>query len=454
MSTFMEEYKQKLITPDQAAKLVKSGDYVNYAEFSSFPAEFDKALGKRAEEEGLLDVTIDAAGSVRFPEVVKNDPEMKTFTYYSAHYSGIDRMLGDKNRISYYITQYHDLQKIRGEAVQPWTKKNLSCVLTAPMDSHGNFNFGMTTSDTYAQLKNSEIVIVEVNEKIPYVMGGYMESINIKDVDYIIESDESVFLMPDSTKISPASQKIAENIMPLIEDRSVLQLGIGGVPNAIGAMIAGSGLKDLGIQTEMFCDAMTAMYEAGKITNKYKRRDVGRSIFTFCFGNKKTHEFLHKNPQVAGYNCDYTNNPKNIAIEDKVVSINNIIEVDLFSQVNSESDGIRHISGTGGSLDYHIGAWESNGGKGIFAFESTYTDKEGKVHSRVRPTLSPGSIVTCPRTLVHYLATEHGIVNIKGRTIWGRAEAVISIAHPDFRDELIKQAQAMKIWSPTNKIAY
>ncbi|NMC28330.1 MAG: butyryl-CoA:acetate CoA-transferase [Syntrophomonadaceae bacterium] len=451
---FMEEYKSKLITPEKAAGLVKSGDFVGYGHFNLFPAEFDKALGKRAGEEGLINVTIDCASSVRYPEVVKNDPEMRTFTYYSNHFNGLERKLGDVNRISYVPTQYHDLQKIRGEVVQPFLKKNIMCILTCPMDSHGNFNFGIAASETYATLKNEDMIIVEVNEKSPYCIGGAMESVNIKDVDYIIESDENVFMMPQAGEPSETEKAIAGFIMPMIPDRACLQLGIGGVPNTIGALIAKSDLKDLGVNTEMFCDAMVDMYEAGKITNKYKTRDVGRSTFTFCFGNKKTHEFLHKNPQVAAYDCNYTNNPKYIALEDNVISINNIIEVDLFSQVCSESNGIRQISGTGGSLDFHIGAWESKGGKGILAFNSTYKDKEGRVRSRINPCLPSGAVVTVPRVMVHYLVTEYGAVNMKGRSIWGMAEGVISIAHPDFRDDLIKAAQAMKIWSPTNRIPF
>lgn len=454
MSTFMQEYKHKLRTPDQAARLVKSGDFVGYGEFAIFPAEFDIALGKRAGEDNLHDVTIAAGSSVRLPKVVENDPERKTFTYYSGHYSNIDRKLGDKNQISLIVSQFHDLQKIRGDVIQPFARKNVICILTTPMDKHGNFNFGLCCSDIYAQLKNADIVIVEVNEQLPYCLGGSMESINIKDVDCIIESHEPIFVMPPSPEPTEVEKKIVEIIMPMIPDRACLQLGIGGIPNMIGKLIAKSDLKDLGVNTEMFCDAMVEMYEAGKITNKYKTRDVGRSSFTFCLGNKETYQFLDHNPQTAAYNCDYTNNPKNIALEDNVISINNIIEVDLLSQVCAESYGLRQISGTGGALDFHIGAFESRGGAGIMAFNSTFTDASGKVHSRIKPFLTPGGVVTCPRTLVNWLVTEYGAVNMKGRTIWGRAEALINIAHPDFRDELIKSAQEMGIWSPTNKTAY
>jgi len=322
---FMEEYKSKLVSAQKAAAQVKSGDLVAYGHFGLFPAAFDKALGQRAGED-LVNVTIDVASSVRFPEVVKNDPDMKTFTYYSNHFNGMDRKLGDINRIAYVPTSYHELQKIRYEANQPFDRKNVMCLTTCPMDKHGNFNFGIAASNTYATLKNTATVIVEVNEKNPYCMGGAMESINIKDVDFIIETDERIFTMPPAGEPSDTEKQIATHIMPMIPNRACLQLGIGGVPNTIGALIAQSDIKDLGVNTEMFCDAMVDMYEAGKITNRYKTRDIGRSSFTFCFGNEKTHQFLDHNPQVAAYDCNYTNNPKYIALEDNVISINNCIE--------------------------------------------------------------------------------------------------------------------------------
>ncbi len=239
--------------------------------------------------------------------------------------------------------------------------------------------------------------------------------------------------------------------MPLIEDGSCLQLGIGGIPNAIGMLIADSDLKDLGINSEMFCDAFVKMYEAGKVTNKYKTRDKGRSTYTFCFATQETYDFMDNNPQCASYNADYTNNPKYIQMEKKVVAINNIVEIDLLSQVASETNGLRQISGTGGQLDFNIGAFESRGGKGILAFESTFTRKNGEVVSRIRPLLTPGSVVTIPRTCVHYVATEYGIVNLKGRSVWNRTEQLINLAAPQFRDDLIKEAKEMKIWSRTNK---
>ncbi|HWQ74388.1 MAG TPA: acetyl-CoA hydrolase/transferase C-terminal domain-containing protein [Syntrophomonas sp.] len=452
MSNLMNEFNSKVISAEKAAGLVKSGDLVAYGYFGIPPHDFDIALGNRVDE--LKDVTVHVAGSVRMWQFLKTDPEGKVFTLISDHFSALDRMLGDKGRAVYGPVQYHEFHRMRLELQQPFIQRDVICLTTTPMDSHGNFNFGLCNSDTYAELAHAKIVIVETNPNLPYCLGGEMECINLKDVDYIIESNAPVFTMPPAAPPTEAEIKIAEHIMPLIPNGACLQLGIGGVPNTIGNLIAQSDLQDLGVNTEMYCDAITELYEAGKITNKRKTRDVGRSTFTFCFGNKKTHEFLHNNPQIASYNCDYTNNPKYIQLEDNVISINNCVEADLLSQVCSESSGLRQISGTGGSLDFHMGAFESKGGKGILAFEATYKDKNGNLQSRIKPMLTPGAVVTVPRVMVHYIATEWGIVNMKMRSVWGRAEQMINLAHPEFRDDLLKNAREMGLWSRTNRIPF
>ena len=452
MSANMNEYKRKLISAEKAAQLVKSGDLVAYGEFGIPPYDFDIALGNRVDE--LKDVTVHACGSVRTWQIVKNDPEGEVFTLILDHFSALDRVLGDRGRAVYSPVNYHDFHRMRLELHQPFSQKDVICITTTPMDAYGNFNYGLCNSDTYAQLTNAKIVIVEANPNMPYCLGGAMEYININDVDYIIESQAPIFTMPPAQAPSEAEIKIAENILPLIPNGACLQLGIGGIPNTIGNLLAESDLRDLGIHTEMYCDAFTELYEAGKITNKHKTRDKGRSTYTFCFGNQKTHEFLHNNPLLASYDCDYTNNPKNIQLENNMISINNCVEVDLLTQVTSETSGLRQISGTGGALDFHIGAFESQGGKGILAFESTYEDKNGKLHSRINPVLAPGSVVTVPRTLVHYIATEWGVVNMKMRSAWGRAEQMINLAHPYFRDDLLKSAKELGLWSRTNRIPY
>jgi acyl-CoA hydrolase len=236
-----------------------------------------------------------------------------------------------------------------------------------------------------------------------------------------------------------------------IEDGSCLQLGIGGLPNVIGSMIAESDLKNLGVHTEMLVDSMVDLYNSGKITGSQKTIDQFKMVYTFAMGTNKLYEFLHNNPGCASYPVDYTNDPRIIERNDKVVAINNAVEIDLFSQICSESAGTRQISGTGGQLDFIYGAFNSDQGKGIIGLSSTFTDKTGKIHSRIVPTLSNGSIVTVPRSIVQYVATEYGIVQLKGKSTWERAEALINIAHPMFRDKLIAQAHKMHIWSDHNR---
>jgi acyl-CoA hydrolase len=229
-----------------------------------------------------------------------------------------------------------------------------------------------------------------------------------------------------------------------------MQLGIGGMPNAVGAMIAKSDLKDLGIHTEMFVDSFVDMIEAGQVTGAKKNIDKYKVVATFALGSKTTYDYVDNNPRVAFYPVDYTNDPFVIAKNDKVVAINNCVEVDILGQICSESSGTRQISGTGGQLDFTYGAYRSKGGRAFICMSSAYTKKGGLI-SRIKATLTPGAVVTVPRTMVHYLVTEYGVVDLKGRTLWERAEAVISIAHPDVRDQLIKEAEEIGVWRRSNK---
>jgi acyl-CoA hydrolase len=193
------------------------------------------------------------------------------------------------------------------------------------------------------------------------------------------------------------------------------------------------------------------MYEAGRITGKRKSIDRGKMVYTFAMGSKKLYDFLDNNPVAAIYPVSYTNDPATIGRNPKVMAINNALEVDLFTQVASEAAGWRQISGTGGQLDFIMGAYKSEGGKGLICINSTYKKKDGSIGSRIVPTLSPGTIVTCPRSVVHYIVTEFGVAQMKAKSTWERAEALINIAHPDFRDGLIKEAEAMGVWRESSR---
>ena len=453
--SLMERYREKVITAEQAAALVKSGMLIDYPSWMCSTVRFDEALGKRAGEPGLEHVTIRGGSAMTAPpSIVAQDPEGKTFTYGSRYFSGIDRKLSrSPSGIAYYVNNYHEQPSwcTREDMRHKWP--DIFVVQTCPMDNNGFFNFGISNSYHRASIEGAKIVIVEINENLPRVFGGFGEGLTLDEVDYIIDDGPTPLpLTPPAGPPTPEEQKIVDLIVPEIRDGSCLQLGIGGMPNAIGTALANSDLKDLGVHTEMFCEAFMSLHKAGKITNRNKTLNKYKSCFTFALGSQELVDFMRDNPLIASAPCDYVNNFDVIRSNPRMVSINNCVEVDLMTQVCSESTGYHQISGSGGQLDFANAAYESEEGQSFIAFTSTYTDKAGKVHSRIRPTLTPGGIVSTPRTHVHWLVTEYGKINVKAMSNWERTEALISIAHPDFRDELIREAEAMGLWHPSNKI--
>lgn len=433
------QYIQKKISAEQAAGLVKSGSWIDYGHMQASPIFMDRALSKRVGE--VEGVNIRCSGFPNFSAVVMADPEQKSFTYNTAFLTLADRALNTHGIISHIPALYHEIPGFSTRHHHT----DVCFIRTTPMDKNGFFNYGICNDCQSEMIPNAKTLIVEVNETMPCCLGGLHESVHISQVNYIVESDNEPILAMPSTEPSDNDRLIAGHIIRELRDGDCIQLGIGGMPNALGKLIAETDLKDLGVHTEMMVDAYLDLYEAGKITNKNKTLDKGKMVYTFAIGGQRLYDFLDKNPICASYPVSYTNDPKRIAANDQAISINGCIEVDLFGQVSSESSGPRQISGTGGQFDFHFGSYHSKDGKSFVCMNSTRTDKQGNVHSNIRPFLEPGTIVTLPRTVTHNVVTEYGIAMLKGKSAWQRAEALIAIAHPDFRDSLIDQAMAMKI---------
>lgn len=444
---YVEDYKKKLISAEQAAKLVKSGDWLDYGHFNLQTVECDRELAKRKEE--LTGVKIRSLMRMCGPaEVVEADPATDSFMFNSWHFGGTDRKYMQNGKAWFSPMLYGELPRFYRENIE---KVNVAFIPTTPMNKHGYFNFGNVNSAIKSVTEKADIVVVEINTNIPWVYGGKEECIHISEVDYIVEGKNEPLLTIPKGEATEVDIKIARQIVPLIPNGSCLQLGIGGMPNTVGSLLAESDLKDLGVHTEMFVDAFIDMFESGKITGANKNIDKYKMVYSFALGSKNLYDFLDQNPVVASYPVDYTNDPFIISQNDNVVAINNAIEVDLYGQVSSESVGYRQISGTGGQLDFTYGAYRSKGGKAFICLSSTFTNKKGETVSRIRPTLTHGSVVTVPRTMAQYIVTEYGMVNLKGKSTWERAEGLINIAHPDLREKLIKEAEEMGIWKRSNK---
>ena len=445
---YQEVYRQKLTTADEAVKAVKSGDWVDYGWCTDTPDVLDQALARRADE--LTDVKVRGGVLLRRPAIFSIPDAGSHFSWNSAHMSGIERKMVNEGLAFYLPIRYSELPSyyLSGNAAV-----DVVMIQVAPMDQHGWFNFGPSISHLKAACEMARTVIVEVNRNMPVCLGGFGNCIHIDDVDMVVEGDNPAILpMGGGEAVTdPVDLAIAKLVVEEIPNGACLQLGIGSVPNAIGKMIAESDLKDLGVHTEMYVDAFVDMSLAGRITGLKKPFDRGRQTYAFAAGTQKLYDFLNNNPECMGVPVSYADVYR--AVDgNEVVDLRDAVDIDLYGQVSSESSGTRHISGSGGQQDFVMGAYLSKGGKSFICCSSTVMDKKtGQLKSRIRPTLLEGSVVTATRTNLHYLVTEYGRFNAKGKTTWERAEGLIAIAHPQFREELIAAAEKMHIWRRSNK---
>lgn len=444
---FAKEYQEKLVSADEAVKVVKSGDWVDYGWCTGTPDVLDKALAKRTDE--LVDIKVRGGILLKPLAIFEREDAGEHFCWNSWHMGGLERKLIARGCSYYNPIRYSELPRYYREHIKP---DDVAMFVVAPMDAHGYFNFGPNASHMMAMCEKAKHIIVEVNENMPRCFGGMEEGIHISKVEAIVEGNNPpIAEMGGGAAATDVDKAVAKLIVDEIPNGACLQLGIGGMPNAVGSMIAESDLKDLGVHTEMYVDAFVDIAKAGKINGSKKNIDRFRQTYAFGAGTKKMYDYINENPELMSAPVDYTNDIRKISALDNFISINNAVDVDLFGQINAESAGTKHISGAGGQLDFVLGAYLSKGGKSFICCSSTFTTRDGELKSRIVPTLAPGSIVTDTRANTHYLVTEYGKVCLKGLSTWERTEAIISVAHPSFRDELIAEAEKMHIWRRSNK---
>lgn len=445
---YTQQYRQKLTSAEQAVKAVRSGDWVDFGWSVNTPALLDRALAARYEQ--LADVKIRGGLVLHRPAVACVPDAAEHFLWNAWHTSAAEREMVREGLAFYAPMRFSEVARYYQEDLPP---VDVAMIQTAPMDEKGVFNFGPNPAFMAAVCRLAKVVIVEVNRRIPRCAGLGGNGVHISHVDMIVEGDDPPMeqLLPDKG-LTRVDKAIARLVVPQIPDGACLQLGIGRTPNAIGRQIAASDLRDLGVHSELYAEAFVDLDLAGKLTGARKSFDRGLQTYAVALGSRRLYEHIGRSRSCMAAPVEYVNDVSRLARMERLISVNGAVDVDLFGQVSSETSGLRHISGAGGQLDFVLGAYLSPGGKSFICFPSTVTDKRtGQTVSRIRPTLAEGSVVTCPRNVVQYLVTEYGMVNVKGLTVWQRAEAIIGLAHPSFRDELIRQAERNGLWRRTNK---
>ena len=423
----------KHISADEAAGFVKSGMWLDYGTGLCQPDVFDRALAARIT--GLTNVKVRHCLTMRPRAVHECDPEGRHVHSFSLHFAATDRRMHDAGRCGYIPVNLGEIPDYYRRFMDP---VDVVVFKTCPMDEQGHFNLSASNLWHRAVIERARTVIVETSRGLPYVYGEET-GLHVSEVDYVIEGDDAPAPELPNPPPTAVDRAVGRQIAAEIRDGDCLQIGIGGMPNAVCALLLESGVHDLGVHTEMMTDGLAALYKAGRITGVRKKLNPGKLVYTFALGSRDLYATLDRNHDMHCCPVEYTNAPHVIMQNERVISINNTTQIDLQGQAASESDGHRHISGTGGQLQFVRGAYASCGGQSFICMSSTY-DKRGEPRSRIVLNLTPGNVVTTPRSDVMFVVTEYGMVNLKGKSVAERARALIGIAHPDFREGLERQA--------------
>lgn len=426
---WIEDYRSKLVKAEEAVALIKSGDKISISGNAAAPYVLLNALAQRKDD--LKDVGVFTL--LMLGENPLSKPDMRgRFRLKSLFVGPADRAAVNEGRADYYPIFLYEIPGLFRTQVQ----LDVAVIHTSLPDEHGFVSLGVETIATKAAAETAKVVIAQVNDRMPRVLGDCF--LHVSRLSKIVEVSEPLPTLAPKP-FSDVENQIAQHITTLIDDRATLQLGIGGIPDAVLALLKGK--KDLGIHTEMVSDGVMRAIEDGIVTNAYKSLHPGKVIATFLLGSERLYEYSHNNPLFELHQVDYTNDPFVVARNDNMVSINSALEVDLTGQVCSDSIGYSIYSGFGGQVDFTRGAARAKGGKPIIALSSTA--KNGQL-SRIVPHLNEGAGVVTSRGDVHYVVTEYGIAYLHGRSLQERAKAMISIAHPNFREELEKFAKSKK----------
>lgn len=420
-----DRFSGRLLSADEAVRQIRSGETISIAHVGSEPYALVDALARNAD--ALTDVDMHFMLSLRKeePHIAKGmEKHLRFFGYFLG---GSTRGAVAENRAEYLPCFFHLYPRMLRER----GGVDVLLISVSEPDAHGYCSMGPGIDHLPAFRDSAKLVIAQMNRNLPRVMGDSF--IHLRDIDILVEEDRPMPTLTPPT-ITEVEQKIGEYCASLVQDGDTIQLGIGGIPDAVVTFLKDK--KDLGLHTEMAADGIIDLIETGVINNKKKTLHRGKSIATFAAGTQRLYDFLDNNPCFELHGVEHVNNPYVIAQNDNMVSINSAIQVDLMGQVNAEVVKGMQFSGVGGQVDFIRGATMSKGGRAIIALPSTAAG--GKI-SKIVPFIDHGAVVTTPRTEIDYVVTEYGIAKLWGRSLKERARALISIAHPDFRPMLAEE---------------